>query len=34
MQYFFRHELPEINHWSKIICDLDTTVFDMQAEWF
>ncbi|BFM17972.1 acyl-CoA dehydrogenase [Maricurvus nonylphenolicus] len=34
LQYFFRIELPEIYHWSKIISELDTTNYDMQAEWF
>lgn len=34
LQYFFRAELPEINHWAKLISDLDTTNFDMQEEWF
>ncbi|NIB41405.1 acyl-CoA dehydrogenase [Pseudomaricurvus alkylphenolicus] len=34
LQYFFRIELPEINHWAKVISDLDTTSYDMQEEWF
>ena len=34
MQYFFRIELPEIEHWAKVISEVDTTSFDMQAEWF
>jgi len=34
LQYFFRSELPEIYHWAKLISDLDTTNYDMQAEWF
>ena len=34
MQYFFRIELPQINHWSNIISNLDTTSYDMQAQWF
>lgn len=34
LKYFFRFELPEINAWSKILCDLDDTTFEMQEEWF
>jgi len=34
LQYFFNIELPETNHWAKIISDLDTTSYDMKAEWF
>lgn len=34
MQYFFRIELPEIRHWAKIIGEVDTTSYDMQAAWF
>tara|TARA_B100000446_G_scaffold56710_1_gene52843 strand:+ start:22568 stop:24397 length:1830 start_codon:yes stop_codon:yes gene_type:complete len=34
LKYFFRFELPEINVWSKILCDLDDTTFEMQEEWF
>jgi len=34
MQYFFNIELPETNHWARIVADSDTTSYDMQAEWF
>ena len=34
MKYFFRIELPEIDHWARVISGLDTTSYDMQAEWF
>ncbi len=34
MRYFFRIELPEIRHWATIIANVDTTSYDMQAEWF
>lgn len=34
MKYFFRFELPEINVWSKILCDLDDTTFETETDWF
>jgi len=34
MQYFFRFELPEINAWAKLLCDLDDTCYEMGADWF
>ncbi len=34
MQYFFHFELPEIRVWAKILCDFDSTSFDMQEAWF
>jgi butyryl-CoA dehydrogenase len=34
MQYFFRFELPEIGAWAKLLNDLDTTSYDMKADWF
>nr|WP_279537129.1 acyl-CoA dehydrogenase [Aestuariicella hydrocarbonica] len=34
LKYFYRFELPEINVWSKILCDLDDTTYEMQEEWF
>ncbi len=34
MRYFFRFELPHIDVWSKILTDIDSTCFDMQADWF
>lgn len=33
-QYFYRFELPEINVWSKLLTQTDSTSFDMQPEWF
>lgn len=34
MQYFFRYELPQINHWSNLLTTLDSTTYDMKKEWF
>ncbi len=34
MQYFFRYELPAIDNWSRLLCELDSTCFDMQDAWF
>lgn len=34
LKYFYRFELPEINVWSKILCDLDDTTYEMQEAWF
>lgn len=34
MKYFYRFELPEISVWSKILCDLDDTTYEMQEDWF
>jgi butyryl-CoA dehydrogenase len=34
MQYFYRSELPQVYHWSKLVSTIDSTSFDMQAEWF
>mgnify|MGYP003385104952 CR=1 FL=1 len=34
MQYFFRSELPKINHWSALVKNIDSTSFDMEADWF
>jgi alkylation response protein AidB-like acyl-CoA dehydrogenase len=34
MQYFFRSELPKINNWAALVKDIDSTSFDMQADWF
>ena len=34
LKYFFRFELPEINVWAKILCDLDDTTHEMQEDWF
>ena len=34
MRYFFRFDLPEIYAWSKILCELDDTTYNMQEDWF
>ncbi len=34
MRYFFRFELPQIQVWSKILTDGDSTCYDMQDNWF
>ena len=34
MQYFYRSELPQIYHWGKLVASIDSTSFDMQADWF
>jgi hypothetical protein len=34
MQYFYRFELVEIYPWAKLLCDLDDTTYNMQADWF
>jgi butyryl-CoA dehydrogenase len=34
MQYFFRSELPKINNWAALVKNIDSTSFDMQADWF
>ncbi len=34
MQYFYRSELVEIEAWAKILTDLDSTSYDMKADWF
>ena len=34
MQYFYRFELPQIDVWSKILVDLDSTTYDMNNNWF
>ena len=34
LQYFYRFELPQINVWSQVLANGDSTSFDMQAEWF
>ncbi|PCI45982.1 MAG: hypothetical protein COB51_08180 [Moraxellaceae bacterium] len=34
MRYFFNTELPEINAWATFLINLDSTSYDMQAEWF
>lgn len=34
MRYFFRFELPEINAWSTLLMNHDSTCYDMQGDWF
>ncbi len=34
MQYFYRSELPQIYHWAELVSSIDSTSFDMQANWF
>jgi len=34
MQYFYRSELPQVYHWAELVNSIDSTSFDMQAEWF
>lgn len=34
LRYFYRCELTEIYPWAKLISDLDSSSYDMQAEWF
>ena len=34
MQYFFRSELPNTYHWGALVKNIDSTSFDMQADWF
>ncbi len=34
MQYFFHSELPKVNHWANLVKNIDSTSFDMQADWF
>lgn len=34
MRFFFNSELPEIYHWATLVSSLDTTNYDMQADWF
>jgi len=34
MQYFYHSELPQVYHWAELVNSIDSTSFDMQAEWF
>lgn len=34
LKYFYRFELPEINAWAKLLCDLDDTTYEMKEDWF
>ena len=34
MKFFYQCELPKIKHWSSLVGDVNSTHFDMKAEWF
>lgn len=34
MKYFFHVELPQINHWAKLVSEVDSSHFDMDPHWF
>lgn len=34
LQYFYRFELPKIALWSTLLCNIDSSSYDMQSEWF
>jgi len=34
VKYFYRVELPQIYNWSALLATLDTSSYDMQADWF
>ncbi|MFT5162503.1 MAG: alkylation response protein AidB-like acyl-CoA dehydrogenase [Alteromonadaceae bacterium] len=34
LQYFYRFELPQVYTWSTLLVNIDSTCFDMQADWF
>jgi hypothetical protein len=34
MRYFFRYELVNIDTWADLLCSLDDTCLNMQADWF
>jgi len=34
LKYFYRFELSQIDAWSKILMDLDSSSYDMQVDWF
>ena len=34
MRYFFRHELPEIDAWARLLKGMDSTCYDMAVDWF
>jgi len=33
-QYFFQRELPQIEHWARIVADGEPSALDMQDAWF
>ena len=34
LKYFYRSELPQIYHLASLVKNIDSTSFDMQADWF
>ena len=34
LQYFYRWELPKIQHWIDVLEPIDTTCLDMDPAWF
>jgi len=34
LQFFFRSELPNIYRWASLIKNIDSTSYDMKADWF
>jgi butyryl-CoA dehydrogenase len=34
LQFFFRSELPKIYRWASLVKNIDSTSYDMQADWF
>jgi len=34
LKYFYRFELPQIDVWSKLLVEQDSTAYDMKIEWF
>ncbi len=33
-RYFFRHELPKLAHWGRLLRAMDATTLEMREEWF
>lgn len=34
MKYFFNVELPQIEHWSRLVTEIESSAYDMQEQWF
>ncbi len=34
LQYFYRFELPQIETWSTLLLNLDSSCYDMEIDWF
>ncbi len=34
LQYFYKFELPQVYHWSKILTNLDDSAYNMKTQWF